>query len=163
MKHGFFNLVGLALRAGRGAQGTARPTIAVLILFAAFAAFAGTEFPPLPPGSPIQSPRASSLASDAPMAAVAPTPAPSGLVQLRVVRYTPQISRLEFYCVTDRPLRWRLERSADLRGWTRVEEFTGTNDFAPKVPMLRDNAKLVTHQLVSPAVTQMFYRLLILP
>lgn len=133
--------------------------LVLLWLFLVIVAARGTELPPLPPGAPVTSLRAANDTA----AALVPTPAPSGLVQLRVVRYTPQISRLEFYCATNRPLRWRLERSPDLKDWTRVEEYTGTNDFAPKVPLLRDSAKLVTHQLVSPAVTQMFYRLLILP
>ena len=50
MKHGIFSQVGLALRAGRGAQVTARPTIIALIFLSSiFLSTAATPLPPLPP------------------------------------------------------------------------------------------------------------------
>jgi len=51
VKHGILSQVGLALRAGRGAQVTARPTMLGLIFLSSiFLSTAATPLPPLPPG-----------------------------------------------------------------------------------------------------------------
>lgn len=114
------------------------------------------QTPPLPPG-------VTAAASVAVEPAVIVTPTATNLVSIRIVRYTPQISRMEFYCATNRPLRWRLEDSTNLIHWRLVEKYDGTNDPAPKIPMLRDNARLVTSLLVSPQTQRAFYRLRPLP
>jgi hypothetical protein len=137
-----------------------KPVLTSLILV--FAAHAQAQVPPLPPGLvvPVTSPR--SEPATRMVATVAPAPT-NGLFRIRVVRYTAQISRVEFYCVTNRQARWKLERSADLRAWTLVEQNRATNDWAPTVPLLAGDARLVTWQLVSPGQRSEFYRITPLP
>lgn len=128
------------------------------------------ELPPMPDDgrarSPLRAetstPGSGPLRSRASAARVTALPY-SGLISIRVVRYTPQISRIEFYCATNRPLRWSLESSSDLVNWRLVEKYDGTNDPAPQIPLLRDNQKLVTWLLVAPQINRAFYRLRPLP
>ncbi len=123
--------------------------LALLVLFTIPYSLLAAELPPMPPGK--------STNQIAPQAVTPPAPV-SGIIRLRVVRYTPQISRIEFYCVTNRPARWTLQGSSDLVNWRTIETKAVTNDLQ-FVPMLRDNAQLVTWLLVRPEVERAYYRL----
>ena len=115
--------------------------------------------PPLPPGAVAQkATKETKSVSSFPSFASVTIPS-TGLFSIRVVPYTPQISRLEFYCRTNSPLRWSLESSTDLVNWREVESYRGTNEWRYTVPILRDNAKLVTTQLVRPGERAAFYRI----
>jgi hypothetical protein len=115
--------------------------------------------PPLPPGAESQKVTKETKAGTSLSSFASVTIPSAGLFTVRVVPYTPQISRLEFYCRTNSPLRWSLESSTDLVNWREVESYRGTNEWRYTVPILRDNAKLVTTQLVRPGERAAFYRI----
>jgi hypothetical protein len=110
----------------------------------------------LPPGA-VYSPNVLVVDSIGHAAFAAVPPTTNGL-RIQLVRCTPQITRVEFHAAM-RPKLWTLEGSTDLVNWRMLERCATTNDFAPKVPMLRDNAQLVTWLLVSPQTERAFYRL----
>ena len=118
---------------------------------------------PLVPGMilPVESPRSVGTATTR-MSVAAVAPPYASLFSIRVLPYTPQISMVEFYCATNSPRFWSLEKCSDLKSWRKVEEKTTTND-VKYVPKFEADKRLVTWLLVKPQTSREFYRLKVWP
>lgn len=137
-----------------------------LVLLAVSFQLAAISQPALPPDfKPVlQSPRAASVQGDARMATVALPTVPNGIFSIVVTPLPVRGQQVECFISTNRPARWRIERSFDLVNWSPLSNWaTPSNQPTHLIPKMRDNAKLVDWFLFDQTVPKMFFRIQILP